>query len=104
MRCDLTDRQTDRPNYSNPRCACAPRVNKEEKQLGIAIINLVHTSAIQASLCIFPADVTVKHLDLLVLVFTASTKKLSKSPLMMNCSDSSSEEDQGASLVTLDSR
>ena len=39
MRCDLTDRQTDththrqththtdRPNYSNPRCACAPRVN-----------------------------------------------------------------------------
>ena len=27
MRCDLTDRHTDRPNYSNPRCACAPRVN-----------------------------------------------------------------------------
>ena len=23
-----TDRQTDRPNYRNPRCACAPRVNK----------------------------------------------------------------------------
>ena len=21
-----TDRQTDRPNYSNPRCACAPMV------------------------------------------------------------------------------
>ena len=32
MRCCLTDRHThthtDRPNYSNPRCACAPRVNK----------------------------------------------------------------------------
>ena len=28
VRCDLTDTQTDRPNYSNPRCACAPRVNK----------------------------------------------------------------------------
>ena len=28
VRCDLTDRQTDRPNYSNPRCACAPRVNE----------------------------------------------------------------------------
>ena len=22
-----TDKQTDRPNYCNPRCACAPRVN-----------------------------------------------------------------------------
>ena len=34
MRCDLTDRQThthtDRPNYSNPRWACAPRVNKSK--------------------------------------------------------------------------
>ena len=32
VRCDLTDRQTnrqtDRVNYSNPRCACTPRVNK----------------------------------------------------------------------------
>ena len=32
VRCDLTDRHTDththRPNYSNPRCACAPRVNE----------------------------------------------------------------------------
>ena len=33
VRCDLTDkrqtdRQTNRPNYSNPRCACAPRVNQ----------------------------------------------------------------------------
>ena len=30
VRCDLTDTHTnthtDRPNYSNPRCACAPRV------------------------------------------------------------------------------
>ena len=26
MRCDLTDRQTHRPKYCNPRCACAPRV------------------------------------------------------------------------------
>ena len=29
MRCDLTDRQTDRhDDYRNPHCACAPRVNK----------------------------------------------------------------------------
>ena len=27
-----TDRQTDRPNYRNPRCACAPRVNKQKKE------------------------------------------------------------------------
>ena len=27
MRCDLTDTQTDRPKYCNPRCACALRVN-----------------------------------------------------------------------------
>ena len=31
VRCDLTDRQTDtQNNYSNPRCACAPRVNKAD--------------------------------------------------------------------------
>ena len=28
-----TDRQTDRPNYSNTRCACAPRVNNAMKQI-----------------------------------------------------------------------
>ena len=28
VRCDLTDRHTHtHDNYSNPRCACAPRVN-----------------------------------------------------------------------------
>ena len=35
VRCDLTDRQTDKqthkPNYSNPRRACAPRVNNKEQ-------------------------------------------------------------------------
>ncbi|CAI8026791.1 hypothetical protein GBAR_LOCUS15353 [Geodia barretti] len=28
VRCRVTDRHTDRPKYCNPRCACAPRVNK----------------------------------------------------------------------------
>ena len=28
VRFDLTDTQTHRPNYSNPHCACAPRVKK----------------------------------------------------------------------------
>ena len=28
VRWRVTDTQTDRPNYRNPRCACAPRVNK----------------------------------------------------------------------------
>ena len=27
MRCDRTEKQTHRPKYCNPRCACAPRVN-----------------------------------------------------------------------------
>ena len=27
VRLRVTDKQTDKPNYSNPRCACAPRVN-----------------------------------------------------------------------------
>ena len=34
MRYDLTDRQTDKPNYSNPRCACAPRVNNATRVEG----------------------------------------------------------------------
>ena len=35
VRCDLTDTdtQTDKPNYSNPRCSCTPRVNEPERQL-----------------------------------------------------------------------
>ena len=28
VRCGVTDRHTDKPNYNNPHCACAPRVNK----------------------------------------------------------------------------
>ena len=27
VRCGLTDRHTDKPNYSSARCACTPRVN-----------------------------------------------------------------------------
>ena len=40
---DLTDRQTDRQihtdDYSNPRCACAPRVNKCVRTKGITYTN-----------------------------------------------------------------
>ena len=30
VRFGLTDTQTDKPNYSNPRCTCVSRVNKSE--------------------------------------------------------------------------
>ena len=30
IRLRVTDTQTDKPNYSNPCCACVPRVNKGE--------------------------------------------------------------------------
>ena len=41
VRCHQTDRQTDRQtdtptDYSNPRCACAPRVNNDT-QLAYAV-------------------------------------------------------------------
>ena len=48
VRCGLTDGQTDthRPDYSNPRCACTPRVNNGQKDIGylhVSFLRLVGT-------------------------------------------------------------
>ena len=49
VRCHQTDRQTDRhDNYSNPRCACAPRVNKltnglrQTNETVVCQLNILH--------------------------------------------------------------
>ena len=41
MRCDLTDRQIDKVNYSHPRCACAPRVNYTVRNLQVTIYEVL---------------------------------------------------------------
>ena len=41
VRCDLTDTHTDPTDYGNPRCACAPRVNKGCKHyINVAIASV----------------------------------------------------------------
>ena len=46
VRYRVTDKQTDRPNYCNPRCACAPRVNYGAKhQTFFALRAILYTRA-----------------------------------------------------------
>ena len=42
VRCHQTDRRTDgQTDYSNPRCACAPRVNKMCMTLAYMYVNCI---------------------------------------------------------------
>ena len=61
VRCDLTDRQTDRhthtTKYSNPRCACAPRVNDRNSRGGGVLVAV--NDSIPSSLVYSPSNVEI---------------------------------------------